>query len=265
MAALILLVSTLVALLSQTINAEPVPIVTSPGLPNPNTLPYPNIPYPFSPYDGFCPGFGQYPPFHIHCPCDLGSCFDVRTEAQLHQIANAYRLRSCDVEQWAAIVEGTMYGIDDYYTLSMVDQVAQSVRYEMDQRDLVYDMDYPAYCNRLYSQYSAPGAPVVDPLNPVAPVLTKRSPDVTYPDMLASNTVSPAAMQSYYYELMYMARHAMPYLSPQLQENLYYSILYNAPYSYLGLVDDVDEKLERNIRSMFSEMDDITPINPLYM
>lgn len=72
--------------------------------------------------------------------------------------------------------------------------------------------------------------------------------------MLASNTVSPAAMQSYYYELMYMARHAMPYLSPQLQENLYYSILYNTPYSYLGLVDDVDEKLERNIRSMFSEM-----------
>lgn len=61
-------------------------------------------------------------------------------------------------------------------------------------------------------------------------------------------------MQSYYNELMYMARNAMPYLSPQLQENLMYSILYNTPLNYLGLSDDVEEKLERNIRSMFSEM-----------
>lgn len=72
--------------------------------------------------------------------------------------------------------------------------------------------------------------------------------------MLASSTISPDAMQSYYYELMYMARNAMPYLSPQLQENLMYSILYNTPYYYMGQMNDVDEKLEMNIRSMFSEM-----------
>lgn len=33
----------------------------------------------------------------------------------------------------------------------MVDQIAQSVRHEMDQRDIGYDMEYPAYCHRLYS------------------------------------------------------------------------------------------------------------------
>lgn len=133
----------------QTTNAEPVPIVTSPTLPNP--IHNPNIPYPFNPYSGFCPGFGQYPPFYLHCPCDLSSCFTHGTSTQLNAIASANRLRPCDVQQWAAIIEGTMYGIDDYYTLSMVDQVAQSVRHEMTQRDLVYDMDYPAYCNQLYS------------------------------------------------------------------------------------------------------------------